>query len=52
LREKSEGSIGGVFSGAQKQKKPRKAGFGGASYMVGRGKLNSFGNLLIYNNIF
>jgi hypothetical protein len=40
LREKSEGSFGGVFSGAQKQQNPYKAGFGGASYMVGRGDLN------------
>lgn len=40
LQEKSEGPFGGAFPGAQKQQNPHKAGFGGASYLVGRGNLN------------
>jgi len=44
----SEVPFSGVFSGAQKQQNPHKAGFGGALYLVGRGNLNQATILLIY----
>jgi hypothetical protein len=52
LREKSEGSFGGVFPGTQKQQNPHEAGFGGASYLVGRGNLNLTFILLFFMTNF
>ncbi|NVZ80987.1 hypothetical protein HX836_04165 [Pseudomonas yamanorum] len=48
LQEKSEGSFGGVFPGGQKRQNPHKAGFGSASYLVGRGNLNLAFIILIF----
>jgi hypothetical protein len=52
LKEKSEGSFGSVFTGPQKQQNPHKAGFDGASYLVGWGNLNWRLMVLIIIKIF